>query len=56
MAQDREKKLEKLLADRIEIAPTTKKINLGILINRESGTIPLKISNLSFNYDKNSSK
>lgn len=52
MAQDREKKLTKLLANKIELAPTTKKMNLDISITRESGMTPLKVDNLSFKYDK----
>ncbi len=56
MAQDREKKLAKLLENKIEVAPTSKKVNIEIDINRESGTLPLKVTNLSFKYDKSSPK
>lgn len=56
MAQDREKKLEKTLKNKIEEAPTTKKVNVEININRESGILPLKVTNLSFKYDKSSTK
>jgi len=55
MAQDREKKLEKLLESRIEIAPNSKQVNLDIAINKDSGVIPIKVSGLSFKYDKSSS-
>ena len=56
MAQDREKKLEKLKANKIEVAPEQKKAKIKMNINRESSDIPIKIKNLSFKYDKNSNK
>ena len=52
MAQDREKKLEKLLSDKIEILDTSKTIKLDLSISRESGNMPLKINNLFFRYNK----
>lgn len=52
MAQDREKKLEKLLNDKIEILDTSKTIKLDLSISRESGNMPLKINNLFFRYNK----
>ncbi len=52
MVQDREKKLEKLLENKIEVISHQKTINLNMKVNRESATIPLKIKNLSFRYDK----
>lgn len=52
MAQDREKKLEKLLNDKIEILDTNKTIKLDLSISRESGNMPLKINNLFFRYNK----
>lgn len=52
MAQDREKKLEKLLNDKIEILDTSKTIKLDLSISRESGNVPLKINNLFFRYNK----
>ena len=54
MAQDREKKLEKLLSDKIEILDTSKTIKLDLSISRESGNMPLKINNLFFRYNKSS--
>lgn len=54
MAQDRERKLEKLLENKIEIAPSQKKAKIDMNIARESSAIPLKVSNLYFKYKKNS--
>lgn len=54
MAQDREKKLEKLLENKIEIAPSQKKAKIDMNIARESSAVPLKVSNLCFKYKKNS--
>ena len=54
MAQDREKKLEKLLKDKIEILDASKIIKLDLSIGRESGNIPLRINNLFFRYNKSS--
>ncbi len=56
MAQDREKKLEKLKANKIEVPPQQKKAKIKMDMERESSDIPLKIKNLSFRYDKNSNK
>ena len=53
MAQDREKKLEKLLSNKIEIGPKDKKAKIDISINRESSKIPLVVERISFSYDKN---
>lgn len=54
MVQDREKKLEKLLEEKIEIGPTQKEAKIEINMERESSKIPLKVDNISFTYDKNS--
>ena len=54
MAQDREKKLEKLLEHKIEVINPNKKVNFNVKVNRESNTIPLEIKNLCFKYDKTS--
>ena len=54
MAQDREKKLEKLLSNKIEVLSPNKKIKFNLGIDRESSAIPLKIENLCFKYDKDS--
>ena len=54
MAQDREKKLEKLLENKIEVAPIQKKAVINMSMERESSNIPLKVENLCFKYKKNS--
>ncbi len=54
MAQDREKKLEKLLSNKIEVLSPNKKVKFNLSIDRESSAIPLKIENLCFKYDKDS--
>lgn len=56
MVQDREKKLEKLLENKIELNPKQKETDFKIEINRESNKIPLKVNNLTFSYDKDSKK
>lgn len=56
MAQDREKKLEKLLKDKITSPVKSKELNLKININRESTKYPLKVDKLSFKYDKSSKR
>ena len=53
MAQDREKKLEKLLDNKIEVPKETKKAKVQMNANRESSNMPLKVEHLSFRYDKN---
>lgn len=52
MAQDREKKLEKLLSNKIEIGPKDKKAKINIPINREGSKIPLVVERISFSYYK----
>ncbi len=54
MAQDREKKLEKLLKEKIEVAGPNKNVNFKMDMERETSSIPLQIKNLCFKYDKNS--
>lgn len=56
MAQDREKKLEKLLKDKITSPVKSKELNLKININRESTKYPLTVNKLSFKYDKSSKR
>ena len=56
MAQDREKKLEKLLENKIETAPIQKKAKITMNINKEDSAIPLKIENLFFKYNKNANE
>lgn len=55
MAQDREKKLEKLLNEKIEILNPNKSVKINMDMNRESSNMPLQVKNLSFKYDKNGS-
>ena len=50
MVFDREKKLEKLLDNKIDIDLTSKSAKIDIDMDRESGKIPLKINSLSFSY------
>jgi ATP-binding cassette subfamily F protein 3 len=54
MAQDRGRKLEKLLENKIELEPNMKQTKLSMSIGRESTEEPLKIENLYFKYNKNS--
>ncbi len=54
MAQDREKKLEKLLSEKIEILVPNRSIKLDVKISRESSNTPLQVKNLCFRYDKDS--
>ncbi len=53
MAQDREKKLEKLLKEKIEIVVPDKHVKFDMEINRESANIPIEVKDLSFRYDTN---
>lgn len=55
MAQDREKKLEKLLNEKIEILEPNRSVKINMEMNRESSNMPLQVKDLSFKYDKNSS-
>lgn len=52
MAQDREKKLVKLLTEKIDVPLVQKTTKMEINIDRESNNVPLKVKNLSFKYDK----
>lgn len=54
MAQDREKKLEKLLNEKIEILEPNRSVKINMEMNRESSNMPLQVNDLSFKYDKNS--
>lgn len=55
MAQDREKKLEKLMKEKIQVLDKNKTIDFKIGITREDSKQPLKITDLSFKYDKTDS-
>lgn len=52
MAQDREKKLKHLLANKIEDIDDNKKVSFEMKKNRDSAVIPIKIENISFKYNK----
>ena len=52
MAQDREKKLNKLLENKIEMPQEYKKVKLNMEIDHASTKYPIHIKNLSFKYDK----
>ena len=54
MAQDREKKLEKLLKNKIELLPNEHKAKINLEMNRDSNAMPLKVENLSFKYNSSS--
>jgi ATP-binding cassette subfamily F protein 3 len=54
MAQDREKKLEKLQREKVEIVIPDKSVKFDMTVNRESSSIPIQVKNLCFSYDKNS--
>lgn len=54
MAQDREKKLEKLRKEKVKIVAPPKNVKFNIEVNRESEAIPLEIKNLCFSYNKES--
>jgi len=51
MAQSREKVLEKRMSNRIKQDIVLKKVKLNIKPKREGSKIPLKVNNISFNYD-----
>lgn len=54
MVQDREKKLEKILENKIDIVQKQKVVKFEIPMNRESSNVPVKVTNLNFKYDKSS--
>lgn len=54
MAQDREKKLEKLRKEKIQIVAPPKNVKFSIEMNRVSEAIPLQIKKLCFSYNKKS--
>ncbi len=56
MVQDREKKLQRLLNNKINILLPNKSIKFNVNIDRESSLIPLKVENLCFKYDKINTK
>lgn len=47
------KKIRKLLENKIEVAPTLKKVTIDMNFNKESSNRPLKVQNLYFGYDEN---
>lgn len=50
MAQDREKKLERLLENKIEMLEPSKKADIKIQMNTDINNIPLSVNNLHFRY------
>lgn len=50
MAESREKSLNKLLENKIELRPVEKSIKIKMKIDDLGSTIPLKVENLSFQY------
>lgn len=53
MAQDREKKLEKLLSNKIESLEQNKTIELKMTINQELNNMPIEVEKLFFKYEDN---
>ena len=53
MAQDREKKLEKLLENKIDVSKKEKGVKMELPIRRESSKMPLRLENVSFSYKNN---
>lgn len=54
LAKDREKKLEKLLKDKIVLVPKVKEAKIEMPMKRESTNIPLVVKDLCFKYNKSS--
>ena len=54
MAQDREKKLNKLLSNKIDIPEEYKTIKMNMEVERNSTKYPVSIRNVSFKYSENS--
>lgn len=50
MAQDREKKLDKLLKNKIQTPPKQKETKIVLKIKNESELIPVKVDNITFGY------
>jgi ATP-binding cassette, subfamily F, member 3 len=50
MAQDREKKLNKLLENKIDIPRPTKNVKLKFKLNKDENNVPLRVENVSFKY------
>ena len=53
VVQDREKKLEKLQKDKIDVIKEQKHVKISMNIEEKSSAIPIKAKNLYFKYDKN---
>ena len=53
MAQDREKKLAKLLENKIEVPPSMRQVTFQMDVKRESGMTPVRVEKLCFKYDQN---
>ena len=50
MAQDREKKLARLLQEKIEINPKVKYSKVNLKMTRCGNNVPLRVTNLAFKY------
>ena len=50
MAQDREKKLDRLLENKIETLEPSKKVNVKIQMNTDINNMPLSVEDLNFKY------
>ncbi len=55
MAQDREKKLAKLLSEKITIVEPSKSIKLTVEMDKQGANLPLEVRNLTFRYNQESS-
>jgi len=52
MAQDREKKLERILKERVVLQPAKKEVEFTIELGRTENHIPVRLKNVTFSYDK----
>ncbi len=52
MAQDREKKLAKLLSEKITIVEPNKSIKLTVEMDKQGANLPLEVRNLTFRYNQ----
>lgn len=54
-AQDREKKLEKILQDKIVITPAKKEVDFKMVVDRSENDIPITIKGINFRYPNSAS-
>lgn len=50
LAQDREKKLDKILSERIIVQPQNKKVDFDMEVSKTENDIPIRISGMTFSY------